>query len=52
MKLGNKFILKIILNKTLLVKGIKRINPIKSVKNPGIIKSIAAKAMDAPEISS
>ena len=26
------FILKIILNKTLLVKGIKRINPIKSVK--------------------
>ena len=41
-----------ILNKIFLVNGINKTNPIKSVKNPGIIKRSAANAIDAPDISS
>ena len=38
-----------ILNIIFLVKGIKIRNPIKSVKNPGVIKSKAAIAIEAPD---
>ena len=43
---------KIILNKKFLESGINNKKPIKSEKNPGIISSNAAKAIDAPDISS
>ena len=42
----------VILNKRFLEIGINSKNPIKSVRKPGIIKSKAANAIEAPEISS
>ena len=41
----------VILNKRFLEIGINSKNPIKSVRKPGIIKSKAANAIEAPEIS-
>ena len=41
-----------IFKKIFLVKGISKAKPTKSVKKPGIIKSKAANAIEAPEISS
>ena len=41
-----------ILNKIFLLKGINNKKPIVSVKKPGIIKSNAATAIEAPEIIS
>ena len=44
--------LRIIFNKIFLVIGTNKINPTTSVKKPGIINNRAAKAIDAPDISS
>ena len=40
------------LNKIFLLRGINNKKPIASVKKPGMIKSNAAKAIEAPEIIS
>ena len=51
-KIVSKFIKDINEIKNFLVTGIINKNPIKSVKNPGMISSIAAKAKAAPDIIS